>query len=503
MELVEFLIEQARARASSPAVICRGVMLTHSGLAAAVARHAHRLMSAGVSPGERVGICLGNGLEFVVAYYGAMAAGAVAVPLNPSMKPDERRALVEMLSPALIVDGLDVADGGPGNGASGHGGLNGAHLLEHALVRSGARRGAIAAIVVTSGSTGEPKGVMLTGRALLSNALGMGDAAGAEPGQTHLVTLPLFHSFGATVSMNMPLATGGCCSIVPTFMPEAVAAVVESTRPCTWAAVPAMFAAMAASRCDSSALATIRTCISGGAPLARGVRDAFEAKFGVAIREGYGLTEAGPVVSATRHDDVPEHGCVGRPIAGVRVATEPAHEADGYARAELMVGSDGLMEGYFGRPDLTAAVLCDGWLRTGDIASVDGEGRLRILDRASYVINVGGFKVYPGEVEAVLTEHHLVAEAMAIGMPDAVRGQVVAGLVTLKPGCSGAGGATGAAAEIARYARERMAAHKAPRRVSVVDELPRNDMGKLDRAKAIEIVREATQGDQGRGHRGG
>lgn len=482
MELVRSLIEQARARGCDPAVLCRGATLTYSGLASAVARFARGLMSAGVSPGDRVCICLANGAEFVVAYYGAMAAGAAAAPLNPSLKESERRALMEMLAPRAVIERVDESIMSGGTGGAG----------SLAQVASSALQGHVgaAAILATSGSTGEPKGVVLTGKALLANAVGIGDAVGARPGQAHLVTLPLFHSFGATVSMNMPLATGGCLAIAPAFIPEAVAALAQSARPHTWAAVPAMLAAMAGSRCDGAALSSVAVCISGGAPLPSDVRRAFEAKFGIAVKEGYGLTEAGPVVSATRHDEVPEHGCVGRPIAGVRVRTECTGEGlNEPGRGELLVSGDGLMESYLGAPVLTAAVLTDGWLRTGDIASIDDEGRIRILDRACYVVNVGGFKVYPSEVEVVLEQHPCVAEALAVGVPDAVRGQAVAALVRLKPDRVGP---APAGAEIVRFARARLAAFKVPRVVAVVDELPRNDTGKLARARAIEIVQEAT-----------
>ncbi len=505
MELVKSLIGQARARASQPAVMCRGVKLTYSDLASAIARFAQGLVSKGVVPGDRVCICLGNGIEFVVAYYGSMAAGAVAVPLNPGLKASERQAFIEVFSLAAIIEPTDFAAVADGAGWTENDSIDGADTLER--VASSACRArscpAVAAILVTSGSTGEPKGVMLSGRALLANALGIGDAAGSSPGRTHLVTLPLFHSFGATVSMNMPLATGGCCAIAPVFIPEAVGALAESTSAQIWAAVPAMLASMAMSRCNGSELRSVTTCISGGAPLPAEVRRGFEAKFGIAVREGYGLTEAAPVVSATRHDEIPEHGCVGRPIAGVSVkllASSEEQEAcddgigpgqgPGPGRGELLVGGEGLMEGYFGAPDLTAAVISDGWLHTGDIASIDADGRVWIHDRACYVVNVGGFKVYPGEVEASLLGHPCVAEAMAIGMPDAMRGQVVAALVRLRPD-----GPDTTPAELVRFARERMAAFKVPRTVVIVDELPRNDTGKPARGRAIEMIQEATQVD--------
>lgn len=499
MTLIDLLLQQAKLRPHSPAVIYGDARLTYAELAWRAAQCAISLMELGIRPGDRVAVSLGNCAEFVIADHGSMAAGAIVVPLNPHLRPAERVAMSVHFEPALELKAdSELEESADGERALLRRLLEASAACDIQEAADGLERlaaeldgDATAAILVTSGSTGEPKGVMLSGKALASNALGMADEAGARPGQVHLATLPLFHSFGATVSMNMPLASGGCCVVAPQFIPEAVAALAQQTKPSIWAAVPAMFAAMVESRVQPSDLKSIRMCISGGAPLAQRVRKAFEEKFGLTIYEGYGLTEASPVVSASRYDEPVRPGRVGKPLRGVRVRIEPLPyhgdsplSADplghqGAECGELLVAGDGVMQGYYRRPDLTHAVMQDGWLRTGDVACVDSEGRLSILGRACYVINVGGFKVYPDEVEAVLLDHPCVADAMAFGIPHPVRGEVVAALVQLKPGCDPV-----SSAEIVRHARHRLVSYKVPARVTVVASMPRSATGKLMRPRS-------------------
>lgn len=466
MTLVNLLALSASKQPKAPAVVCSGLHLSYAELAASIAAQARNLESRGVGEGDRVAIILPNSIEFVVAYYGAMALGAVAVPFNPGLRSAERERILNDCEPVAVVEA-------PGavsivRDSEDHG------LVELCSAVDG---NATAAILYTSGSTGEPKGVMLSGESLSRNASAMADAAGAAPGQVHLVTLPLFHSFGATVSMNMPLLTGGCCVLASRFVPAVVACLAREFKAATWAAVPAMYAAMAQADVEKTDLCNLKMCISGGAALSGDVRDAFEGKFQTRIFEGYGLTEASPVVSASRFDDPVAPGSAGEPLENVEVRLEGFYP-DG--AGELWVRGPSLMKGYWRRPELTAAIIVDGWLRTGDIACIDEDGRLRIVDRVVDVINSAGYKVYPAEVEAVLRSHPAVEECLVLGEPHTVRGEAVLALVKLRSESGGIG-----ASELMHYCRQAMAAYKVPSRVEIVDRIPRNDMGKPVRRRAM------------------
>ena len=459
MTLVNLLALSARKQPKAPAVVCSGLRLSYAELAASIAAQARNLKAQGVGEGDRVAISLPNSIEFMAAYYGAMALGAVAVPFNPGLRFAERERILNDCEPVAVVDQSGAVS--IVRGSEDHG------LFELCSAVDG---NATAAILYTSGSTGEPKGVMLSGESLSRNALAMADAAWAASGQVHLVTLPLFHSFGATVSMNMPLLTGGCCVLASRFVPAIVAGLAREFKAAIWAAVPAMYAAMAQADVEAADLSSLKMCISGGASLSSDVRAAFEGNFGVGIFEGYGLTEASPVVSASRFDDPVVPGSAGKPLENVEVRLEGLYP-DG--AGELWVRAPSLMQGYWRRPELTAAALVDGWLRTGDIACIDEQGRLHIVDRVADVINSAGYKVYPAEVEAVLRTHPAVDECLVVGEPHPVRGEAVLALVELRSEAGGIG-----ASELMHYCRQAMAAYKVPNRVEIVDGVPRNDMGK-------------------------
>lgn len=476
MGLIYNLWRQARQRPLDTAVVdLAGGSLTYAELALAASRGAVQLHGAGVAPKHRVLVCLPNGLGFVQAYYSVIASGAIAVPVNPRLRATEieriardsgATAMIREAGTAVRVNGTalsfgELADDGAGGTMS---------EADAVATESGAT-----VILYTSGTTGEPRGAMLSGEGLVRNAQAMGEVASAHPGDVHLCTLPLYHSFGATVSMNMPIATGGKIVLSAQFMPSGIARRIRSAGATVWAAVPAMFAAMA--ECESIGrddLRSLRMCISGGAALPKRVFYAFKRRFGIEIAEGYGLTEASPVVTATRAGDHVIPGAVGPPIPGVsvRIVDESGDEAVRGEAGEVRVLSPGVMLGYYNRPEQTRRVLHNGWLCTGDIGLIDEHGYLRILDRKSDVINTAGYKVYPAEVEEAIRQHPAVNDVLVVGQPHSIRGEVVAAHVQLNSGCSAS------EREIIVFCRRQLADYKAPAFVVFHETLPASEAGK-------------------------
>ena len=494
MGLVRSLWTQARR---DPGLIAladwAGRSVSYAHLALAVGIAAGRLRDAGVRPGDRVLVCLPNGFDFVQAYYSVIAAGAIAVPVSPRLPPADFGRVLNDCHPSAAITAPGAEAPGPkvsltladlthdaaeddGAGQAAARARRAMTLLEAAAAKA---EDSPAAILYTSGTTGEPKGVMLSGEALAANAEAMGEVSASGPEDAHLCTLPLHHSFGATVSMNMPIATGGRIVFGGQFIPAGAARLIRRARVTVWAGVPAMFAAMAErADVDPGDLDSLRMCISGGAALPGRVFRGFSDRFGIQIAEGYGLTEASPVVTATRAGDSVVSGAVGPPIPGVsvRIVDEFGEETPQGQAGEVCVSGPGVMLGYYGRPCDTSQVLRDGWLHTGDAGFIDEHGYLRILDRQNDVINTSGYKVYPVEVEETMRQHPAVDDCLVVGQPHPVRGEVVAAHVQLKPEARGV-----SERDLLLFCRRRLANYKAPACVIIHEALPVNEMGKPSR----------------------
>ncbi len=507
MGLVRNLWRQARC---GPGLIAlsdsAGRSVSYAHLALAVGIGAGLLRDAGIGPGDRVLVHLPNGFDFVQAYYSVIAARAIAVPVNPRLPAADVERVVSDCQPLAAITAPDVQplgprisltpadlscdaaeDEGAGQAAAAARARGAMTLLEAAAEKA---EDGPAVILYTSGTTGEPKGVMLAGEALAANAQAMGEVSASGPEDAHLCTLPLHHSFGATVSMNMPIATGGRIVFGGQFVPVGAARLIRRARVRVWAGVPAMFAAMAErADVDPGDLGSLRMCISGGAALPRPVFRAFSDRFRIEIAEGYGLTEASPVVTATRAGDRIVSGAVGPPIPGVymRIVDESGEEMARGQAGEVCVSGHGVMLGYYGRPRDTSQVLRDGWLRTGDIGLVDEHGYLRILDRQKDVINTSGYKVYPIEVEETLRQHPAVDDCLVVGQPHPVRGEIVTAHVQLKPGARGA-----SERDLLVFCRRRLASYKAPACVIIHEALPVNEMGKPSR-QLVRVRGEMTE----------
>jgi long-chain acyl-CoA synthetase len=456
------LTTTARRHGDRTALSLGDTKLTYAELDATSAKVAGMLRARGLVPGDRVGLMLPNVPQFAMAYYGILRMGGIVVPMNPLLKPREVDHYVEDSGAALVLDDASTL---PGD-------------AEPDFELAGRAPGDTAVILYTSGTTGRPKGAELTHRNLTANVEVMLDLLSVERDDVVLGALPLFHSFGQTVGLNLAVASGASLALLPRFVPADVLELVEKAGVTIFEGVPTMYAALlnqpGRERCDASSL---RVCVSGGAALPLEVLHGFEAAFGCVVLEGYGLSETSPVASFNRAD-LRKPGSIGTPVDGVEMKLLD-RSAEGVG--EIAIRGHNVMKGYWGNPDATAAAIDeDGWFRSGDLARVDEDGCFYIVDRKKELIIRGGYNVYPREIEEVIYEHPAVREAAVVGIPHAELGEEVGAAVALKPD------ADVDESDVREFVKSQVAAYKYPRHVWFVDELPKGATGKILK-RAIEL----------------
>ncbi len=424
-----------------PAVLAEDQSLTYQQLVHSVAALASGLAELGVQRGERVALLLPNCPQFVISYLAITALGAVAVPVHCQLSVAEAayilnhaqvQALISLAQFDPIIAQLRQEVPGLANLLiSGQSALDDAANLEHLISAHGdradladaAQRDGAAVLIYTSGTTGRPKGAVLSHGNLLANARSCLELIRVTEQDRFLAVLPLFHSFGATVCMILPLLAGAGIVLQSAFAPLPVLEALTAHRITIFAGVPSMFAVLIGCRTTQEYdLAALRLCSSGGAPLPVEVLAGFGQSYGVSLVEGYGPTEASPVVSVNPPQGVQKPGSVGLPLPGVqvRVVDEAGRDLPTGQVGEIIVAGDNVMQGYWQDPAATTETIRGGWLYTGDLGKLDGDGYLYIVDRKKDMIIVGGANVYPREVEAVIVQMAQVAEVAVVGVPDAL-----------------------------------------------------------------------------------
>ena len=485
--LARLLIETAQRHGDRPAVKLDDIVLNYQLLAEGSARLAGMLVEKGVRPGDRVGLMLPNVPFFPPIYYAILRVGAIVVPMNVLLKRREIAYYLQDSGAKLLFAWQDFAsEAAPAAEEAGAElvsvGLEFAQQVFAAEPRHEVAEVAdddTAVILYTSGTTGQPKGAELTHANLLANTTtSIATLIQVDETDVILGALPLFHSFGQTCAMNVAVAAGAMLTLIPRFDPVKALEIMARDKVTVFEGVPTMYNAMLAvpeevrSGLDLSAL---RLCVSGGAALPGEVLNAFEATFGCAILEGYGLSETSPVASFNHPDRPRKVGSIGTPIRGVemKVVGEDDEELPVGEVGEIVIRGHNVMKGYWRKPEATAEAMRDGWFHTGDLARVDEDGYFFIVDRKKDMIIRGGYNVYPREVEEVLYEHPAVAEAAVVGVPDREWGEEVGAAVALKAG------ATATPEELREYVKERVASYKYPRHVWIVPELPKGPTGKI------------------------
>lgn len=480
--------------ADRPAIVSRGRTTTYGTLREQVAAYRGGLVRLGLRPGDRVGILAGTNWYFTSTYLAVLGAGCVAVPMNPTAPP----RVVEQELAAVGARAVFVGPGGaaPFSGidrsavpelrhviAPGDQGIDGAVDLDALLAGEPAPlvprdRDDLAVLVFTSGTAGAPRAACLTHGNLLANLEQVQSlpARALHPDDVVLGVLPLFHIFGLNVVLGGALYAGASALLVERFEPATVLELVRDNHVTVVVGAPTMWAAWATlPGADPEALASVRLAVSGAAKLDREVAEAVRRRFGVEVTEGYGLTEASPVVT-TGAGSGSKPGSVGVPLPGVelRVVDPAGDDVLPGDPGEIWVRGPNVFPGYWQDEAATAEVLTpDGWLRTGDVAVVDDDGAVYIVDRAKDLIIVSGFNVFPAEVEDVLVEHPSIEQAAVVGVPHPHTGEAVKAYVVVRAGASIEED------DVVAFCAERLPRYKCPEKVEVVDAIPVGLGGKL------------------------
>jgi long-chain acyl-CoA synthetase len=456
----------------------------------AVRTAASVLRDHGVGRGDVVAVMLPNRVELVVTLFAAWRLGAAVTPINPALTVTEaRHQLADSGAKVLVnVDAAVVAEGVTTVGVADLGGtdLGGTDLGGTDLGgTAGADPGepyhdpsALALLIYTSGTTGTPKGVMLDHANLDAMCRMSIDALGVDAEDHSLLVLPLFHVNGIVVSVLTPLLAGGRTTIAGRFAPDTFLAAIERVRPTYFSAVPTIYALLTALPEHVTAdLSSVRVAICGAAPMPAELIGRFERRFGVPLVEGYGLSEGTCASTVNPLDGVRKPGTVGLPFPGQQLAIlgpDGERVTDGSA-GEVLIHGPNIMRGYLGRPEETAQTVVDGWLHTGDVGRIDEDGYLVLVDRVKDMIIRGGENIYPKEIENVLYGHPDVLEAAVVGQPHPTLGEVPAAYVSLRPDA-------GATVEtLTAHCRERLSRYKWPAEITLLDSVPKNAVGKIDK----------------------
>ncbi|MBX3563791.1 MAG: long-chain fatty acid--CoA ligase [Sphingomonas sp.] len=489
------------------------------------------LKALGYGKGDRIGLFLPNVPHYVAAYYGILKLGATVVNFSPLYSVEELAAQVEdsgtrllftLSASALLPTALKVLEQSKLERlvvGSVAGALPGAKSLFYRLFKGKEvtprpvddriqafsqlihndgvcdtpaidPEADLALIQYTGGTTGVPKGAMLTHQNLSANCRQVArlDPHLGEKADTILGILPFFHVFANTCVLNRTVLTGGEIVMLPRFNAKQALAALRRTQPRSLPGVPTMYQALLdAPGMKPSDFKSLQYCISGGAPLPAALKAHWEEVTGARVIEGYGLSESSGVVSTNPYEGLNKTGTIGQPLIATRVRlvdkedpTRPPPEGE---PGEIVVSGPQIMRGYWNRPDTDADTFVDGhWLRTGDVGTIDEDGFIRIVDRLKDMIAVGGFKVFPSQIEAVLYKHEAVKEALVIGLPDSYHGELPHAYVTLNDGA----GITGA--ELCKWLNQQLGKHERVKEVVVRESLPKTMIGKLSRKDLLTEI---------------
>ncbi len=494
MNLAIAFNESVQKSADKPAIFYGEEVIKYGEIASQSRWLARELSNTyGVKPGARVAIWLKNCPEFVSVLFGILEAGATAVPINNFLKPDEVTYILKDCGAQVLISETAMAEGTGKLRES----IPGLRVFEiESLGRTSEPltepntqgRSDLAVIIYTSGTTGRPKGAMLSHGNLLDNVESCRQVLQAVSFDRFAVLLPMFHSFMLTVGIMLPICVGGSLVLVKSLHPpKNIIAEIIRNQATILPAIPQLFRALAGAQLPPNI--PLRLCISGAAPLPVEVLKEFNARFPIPLIEGYGLSEASPVVTMNPVQGPWKAGSIGVPIPGVEVTIQdesgkvlPAREV-----GELCVRGGNVMMGYLNQPDETAKVMRDEWLLTGDVGYKDDDGYIYITDRKKDMLLVNGINVYPREVEEVIYQFPGIKEAAVVSRPDPRKGEQPVAFVSANDGV------TIDIRALVSFLRGKLADYKVPRQITVLPGLPRNATGKVLKTSLREIAKSAKE----------
>ena len=486
-----FAQQQARRFGDTPLFFSGDEAVSYRGYDERTDRLAGGLARLGLGQGDRMAVLLPNGLPILEAYMGAAKVGAASVPLNPMFTPREieyvvnhSRAKVMMASPRDAERVQAIRDRLPSLAHVVVAGEAVAGTLPYTQVASAAPLEVtapvdgddVAMIAYTSGTTGHPKGAMLTHAGLLDNAAAVVEAVGFRGADRSLCILPLFHVFAIAFDYLQMMTVGASSVIVERFDAGVALRLIERHRATVLVGVPTMFIYILRhpdrQRHD---LSSLRIGDTGGGPVPTALKTEYERDIGMVLLESYGLTEASPVVTIERPGLTRREGACGLTLPGMetKVVDAKGQEVPPGELGEMLVRGPNVMKGYFEMPEATTRTIVDGWLHTGDLMRKNADGHVYMVDRLKHMIICGGYNIYPKEIENVLHDHPAVLECAVVGVPDEDKGEIPKACIVLRE-------ATQATeAEIKQFCRESLAAYKVPRVVQFLASLPKTATGKI------------------------
>lgn len=502
MNLPQSVYERAMNQPEKTAYIFLNESVSYGEFEHSVATFAGALRNLGIQEGDHIALLVGNTPHFLISLYASWRLGAVVVPINPTYTPKELSYIIQN-SDAKMLIGLDKLVDLYAQADTLFPKVENViacetdealvkqclqleeppYLFKSLMEKATAIEDTVqlnkddhAIILYTSGTTGLPKGAMLSHENVYSNARDVGTYLEMNADDRVVATLPVFHVFALTVVVNAPLNKGATILLEPKFSPEQVLQTIREQKATVFAGVPTMYNFIYQYEHGSQAdYESVRLSISGGASLPVSLLENFEEKFNTRISEGYGLSEAAPVTCFNPLDRERIPGSIGMSIVNVenKVVDEQGHEVPKGEVGELVVKGPNIMKGYYKMPEETEKTLRDGWLYTGDMAREDEEGYFYIVDRKKDMIIVGGFNVFPREVEEVLYSHPEIIESAVIGVPEDELGEAVHAYVVLKEGSQLT------EEEIVNYCKESLVKYKLPSVIHFKDELPKGPTGKI------------------------
>jgi long-chain acyl-CoA synthetase len=492
MNLVALADENLKSFGEYPCLIFEDSVFTNKQLLHASNSLSRGLKARGIKAGEKAVVMLPNCPEVLVSYQGILRSSAIIVPVISLLTEKELSHILINCEAVAMITSRDIflknevmlksiasmkhiiiVDGDAPEGTISYRALLMNHSEEPAYQTI--REDDLAVILYTAGTTSTPKGVMLTHKNLYSNAVSSAASHGTKTTDITFVALPLSHSFGIT-TMNKAYKYGNLHILMRRFQVEEALRLIEKYKVTDFPGVPAMFIMMLNSPESAKYnVSSLKKCLSAGAPFPLANMTAFQQKFNCQVFEGYGLSEASPAVATNYHDRPIKPGSIGQPMpeVNVRIVDDQMRDVPVGVAGELLVKGPNVSSGYYKLPEESAKTFVNGWLCTGDMAKMDEDGYLYLVERKKDLIIRGGFNIYPRDIEEVLYKHPAIQDAVAIGVPDPVMGEEVKVYIVLKEGKAAD------AEEILNYCQDQLAKNKLPKYIEFIKTIPRNPMGKI------------------------